>query len=126
MTILTNLQKVLKQQLDEMDNMNPTDETSIKVIDKISRILDDLIETSNAFKESDSNYNESIKKLATNVDLLNGVLHNVRSGVLKNEKTVIALRIELRGLHKSVRQFRSVYIKDNTTGCPIKDARIKQ
>ena len=126
MTILTNLQNVLQQQLNEMENMTPTDEISVKVVDKISRILDDLIETSNAFKESDANYDESIKKLATNVDLLKGNINSVKSGALNDKKTTYDLRIVLRGLHTSVRQFRSVYIKDNSTGCPIKDARIRQ
>ena len=126
MTILSDLQNVLQQQLNEMENMTPTDVMSAKIVDKISRIIDDLIETSNAFKVSNANYDESVKELATNVDLLKGNINKVKSGALSNEKSMNDLRIVLRGLHASVRQFRSVYIKDNSTGCPIKDARIRQ
>lgn len=122
MTSKSNLQNVLQQQLNEMEGMNPTNEISIKVVDKICRIIDDLVETSNAFKESDV---ESVRKLAANVESVKGAINNVKGGALNNEKTATALRNVLRALHISVRQFRGVYIKDNTTGCPIKDARLR-
>jgi hypothetical protein len=119
----SNLQIVLQQQLNEMEGMDPTNEVSTKIVDKICRIIDDLVETSNVFKDSDV---EAVRKLAANVESVKGAINNVKSGALNNEKTVGVLRNVLRELHISVRQFRGVYIKDNTTGCPIKDARLRQ
>jgi hypothetical protein len=69
-----------------MDSMTPTDEMSAKVVDKICRIIDDLMATSKAVKVSDASHNESGRKLETNVDLLTGVIKDVNSGALDNKK----------------------------------------
>jgi Na+/phosphate symporter len=69
-----------------MDSMTATDEMSAKVVDKICRIIDELMVTSKAFKVSDASHNESVRKLETNVDLLTGVIKDVNSGALDNKK----------------------------------------
>lgn len=110
MTVLSNLQNVLQQQLSEIKKVSPTDENYTKVVARITRIINGLIDASSAFENTDATFKESVEKLGTTVDVLKGVVNVVKNADVNDEKTLNALRIVLQGLHKSVIQFQGTRV----------------
>ena len=106
---LTELQKTLREQLSIVKNTESKDERHQKVKERVTRIVNGLIDASSAFKASDSNYNNSIDMLETTVDVVNGVVNVVKNVDVNDENTINALRIVLHGLNNSVRQFRGLH-----------------
>jgi hypothetical protein len=109
---LTELQQTLREQLSIVENTVSKDERHQKVKERVTRIVNGLIDASSAFKATDSNYNDSIVMLETTVDVVNGVVNVVKNVDVNDENTISALRIVLHGLNNSVRQFRGTHVSE--------------
>ena len=67
---LTEQQNILDEQLKVVVNITHTSEKQQKVIERVTRIINGLVDASNAFNSSSDDYAASVAMLTTTVEVL--------------------------------------------------------